>query len=196
MIPLSFSFYFREFFPRIPVEHWIVMVLLSLFLSIFLYFRKKYTVYESVAIGLLSMTALFFFEAAIVIRLGNNNMLYSGIDLMTEYQKLLQRDKGDSYLFLFNLAVFVPFGFFLAEFMAEKELGVKPRIVYGTMVAFGFSLCIECLQLILKVGYFEVMDLVMNTTGAFAGIFFSIIGRMLFYKRSNAKNSCRKGEKH
>ena len=38
-----------------------------------------------------------------------------------------------------------------------------------TLAAFGLSLCIECLQLVLHVGFFEVTDLVMNTVGGGVG---------------------------
>ena len=38
-----------------------------------------------------------------------------------------------------------------------------------TLAGFGLSLTIECLQLLLHVGFFELTDLVMNTVGAFVG---------------------------
>ena len=43
------------------------------------------------------------------------------------------------------------------------------------MAGFGLSLslCIESLQLLLRVGFFELTDLVMNTLGAFVGALIS-----------------------
>ena len=46
-----------------------------------------------------------------------------------------------------------------------NRTGSWRRVGLVTLAAFGLSLCIECLQLVLKVGYFEVTDLVMNTVG-------------------------------
>ena len=42
-----------------------------------------------------------------------------------------------------------------------------------TLAGFGPSLTIECLQLLLHVGFFELTDLVMNTVGAFVGALIS-----------------------
>ena len=42
-----------------------------------------------------------------------------------------------------------------------------------TLAGFGLSLTIECLQLLLHVGFFELTDLVMNTLGAFVGALIS-----------------------
>ena len=52
-----------------------------------------------------------------------------------------------------------------------------------TLVAFGLSLCIECLQLVLKVGFFEVTDLVMNTLGGFVGALISMGVRKVVWER-------------
>ena len=38
----------------------------------------------------------------------------------------------------------------------------------------GLSLCIECLQLLLRVGVFKLTDLVMNTLGAFGRALISV----------------------
>ena len=70
-----------------------------------------------------------------------------------------------------NIAAFVPFGFFLAEFLASLNrtgtgTGSCLQVGWALLAAFGLSLCIECLQLVLKVGFFEVTDLVGNGVGA------------------------------
>ena len=41
------------------------------------------------------------------------------------------------------------------------------------MADFCFSLCMDCLQQVLYVGFFELTDLVMNTLGAFVGALIS-----------------------
>lgn len=49
-----------------------------------------------------------------------------------------------------------------------------------TLAGFGLSLTIECLQLLLHVGFFELTDLVMNTVGAFVGALVAVILRKVF----------------
>lgn len=63
-----------------------------------------------------------------------------------------------------NIAAFMPFGFFL------PIISRRSRKWYNT-VTFGFSwsLTLETLQLIFKVGSFDVDDLLLNTLGAAAG---------------------------
>ena len=79
---------------------------------------------------------------------------------------------------LFNVTAFVPFGFFLSEFFSEmRGLTVGKRFDYVVLGAFGLSLVIECLQLVLRVGIFEVTDLVLNTLGAAVGAAVAMAGR-------------------
>ena len=95
---------------------------------------------------------------------------FVGIDLGAEIDRILHVGQARRIEMFSNLAVFVPFGFFLSEFLAStKQFGVWRRIGLSTLAAFGFSLCIELLQLVLKVGFFEVTDLVMNGVGGFVG---------------------------
>lgn len=63
-----------------------------------------------------------------------------------------------------NIAAFIPFGFFL------PIISRRSRLWYNT-VMFGFiwSLTLETLQLIFKVGSFDVDDMLLNTLGAAAG---------------------------
>ena len=59
-----------------------------------------------------------------------------------------------------NLLVFFPIGFLVPIWRLEKT-GCIRIIIY----TFLFSLCIETLQLVTKVGVFDVDDLMMNTFG-------------------------------
>ena len=81
---------------------------------------------------------------------------------------------------LANVVVFVPFGFFLSEFLSmTKRFGTssafsaRRRIGLVALAAFGLSLCIESLQLILRLGVFEITDLVLNTLGGIVGALMS-----------------------
>ena len=70
----------------------------------------------------------------------------------------------------------MPFGFFLGEWLASlNRVGAWHRVVLVTFAAFGLSLCIECLQLVLHVGFFEVTDLVMNSVGGGVGAGLSVL---------------------
>lgn len=65
-----------------------------------------------------------------------------------------------------NVAAFVPFGLFLPILSRHnyKFLGV-------TFLTFDLSLCIELVQLVSKVGSFDVDDLILNTIGGMIGYF-------------------------
>ena len=64
-----------------------------------------------------------------------------------------------------NIAAFIPFGFI-------PIISRRSRLWYNT-VMFGFiwSLTLETLQLIFKVGSFDVDDMFLNTLGAAAGFY-------------------------
>lgn len=63
-----------------------------------------------------------------------------------------------------NVAAFVPCGFFL------PIVSRRGRRWYNTiLLCFGLSLCIELVQLVFKVGSFDVDDLLLNTLGGIAG---------------------------
>ncbi|MDR2501897.1 MAG: VanZ family protein [Oscillospiraceae bacterium] len=64
----------------------------------------------------------------------------------------------------FNIAVFVPFGFYLAA--AKHGLTFIKQILTTLLVSFAF----EAIQLILAVGRSDVTDLLMNTLGGIVGI--------------------------
>lgn len=68
-----------------------------------------------------------------------------------------------------NMAVFVPFGFFMP--MASKYRSFLTTAFYG----FGISFCVEVFQLITKVGSFDVDDLLLNTIGGILGYILFVI---------------------
>ena len=68
-----------------------------------------------------------------------------------------------------NVLIFLPFGFFMA--MASKYRSFLSTLVYS----FALSLTVEISQLFMKVGCFDVDDLLLNTTGGMIGfVAFSI----------------------
>lgn len=73
-----------------------------------------------------------------------------------------------------NVIGFLPFGFIL------PILGNRFRNIFLTgILGFALSLSVECIQLICKVGCFDVDDLILNTVGAVAGyMIFAISNRI------------------
>lgn len=82
-----------------------------------------------------------------------------------------------------NVAAFVPFGFFL------PIVSRRGRKWYNTTcLGFGMSLCIETVQLVCKVGSFDVDDLLLNTIGSIAGyIFYRVVQVARIRRRMHGK---------
>lgn len=77
-----------------------------------------------------------------------------------------------------NIVLFMPFGF-LFPYVCEKENFKTGRFFLATLFAtFVFVLAIETIQLVTKVGVFDVDDIIMNTFGSVMGyILYRIIRR-------------------
>ena len=68
-----------------------------------------------------------------------------------------------------NVIAFIPFGFMI------PIVSLKNRVFFRTVgLTFLLSLFIECIQLITRVGSFDVDDLILNTLGG-------IIGHIIFW---------------
>lgn len=65
-----------------------------------------------------------------------------------------------------NVAAFIPFGMFLPRLFRPCR-----RFAVTVVLAFEFSLCVEILQLVWKVGSFDVDDILLNTLGGMSGFF-------------------------
>lgn len=63
-----------------------------------------------------------------------------------------------------NIVAFIPFGA-LIRWVVNR----KTRWYQATAYTFLFSLCVELLQLVAKVGVFDVDDLILNTLGGLMG---------------------------
>lgn len=63
-----------------------------------------------------------------------------------------------------NIVAFSPFGFMLPILNSKKR-----GILYVTLVSLEFSLFIELMQLITKVGSYDVDDMILNTLGGILG---------------------------
>lgn len=63
-----------------------------------------------------------------------------------------------------NVVAFIPFGMFLPRLFPACR-----RFILTVFLAFEFSLCVEILQLVWKVGSFDVDDLLLNSLGGILG---------------------------
>lgn len=94
------------------------------------------------------------------------------------------REQIGILLFLINLVgnvvVFMPFGFLVPVMYREQRKGVVFRghyfrsFLFVTLLGFLFSLVIETIQLVTKVGCFDVDDLFLNTSGV-------VLGYLIYY---------------
>ena len=76
-----------------------------------------------------------------------------------------------------NVAVFVPFGFLIA--VLHK---VFRKVHISIFAAAAFSAIMETLQLLTKVGSFDVDDIILNTLGGFLGLILFFILKPVYIK--------------
>ena len=83
-----------------------------------------------------------------------------------------------------NVIGFIPFGMILP--VIWPKTGKVLRIL---LLSFEFSLCVETIQLVWKVGSFDVDDLLLNTIGGFAGYIIFVLARGVWerYSGTNRK---------
>lgn len=77
-----------------------------------------------------------------------------------------------------NVAAFVPFGFFLPVF-SERCRKIFNTVFYS----FELSLLVELIQLVTKVGSFDVDDIILNTIGGAIGYGIYKIVRRWWYRK-------------
>ena len=81
-----------------------------------------------------------------------------------------------------NVLGFLPFGFFLPALMSRMRR-LLPVLVLGFLV----SLSVELIQLVTRVGIFDVDDLILNTLGALLGYLFFVVWQRMRRKRYHGK---------
>lgn len=82
-----------------------------------------------------------------------------------------------------NVIGFMPFGFFL------PVVSRRGRKWYNALLlGFSLSLCIETIQLVFKVGSFDVDDLFLNTLGGISGfLFYRIVQKVRIRRKLRAR---------
>lgn len=160
--------YIHDILVQIPSLHWLVGGVLALAVSLFLLIVKKRSVYGSILLGITVFIGLLLLETAVVLRycgiVHHATGYFNKLDLGRFLDSVARKEV------ISNITVFVPFGFFLSEYLAAaKQYGVLRRLCCSALGAFLLSLIIEFLQIKLHVAFFDVTDLVMNTVGGFCG---------------------------
>ena len=112
------------------------------------------------------------------------------LELFTEIKRYwYNREKIGTLFFLINLVgnvvVFMPFGFLVPVMYREQRKDVVYRghyfrsMLFVLLLGFLFSLVIEFIQLVTKVGCFDVDDLLLNTSGVLLGYIIYYISKKL-----------------
>lgn len=116
-----------------------------------------------------------------------NLVLFKEIKRFIEYRELLGFESVMVNI-LGNVLAFAPFGFLLP--MINRRFHNFFRVLF---YSFFFSLAVEVLQLILKVGIFDVDDLFLNTMGSIIG-FISHAICSGFYRKLHKKTRNGRGK--
>ncbi len=88
-----------------------------------------------------------------------------------------------------NVIGFMPYGFYLPMLfrrIQDDVSGIFPGIFSVLLFSFLLSLCVETIQLVFKVGSFDVDDLFLNTLGGIAGYMVYILLRKSGKNREGA----------
>ena len=69
-----------------------------------------------------------------------------------------------------NILVFIPLGFFVSN--------KNPKNVFKTLaICLSVILSIECIQLLFKIGFFDVDDIILNFIGALIGLIINLLAQ-------------------
>ena len=94
-----------------------------------------------------------------------------------------------------NVVVFMPFGFFIPG-LEKRKLGPFLNFLKITAFGFLFSLMVETIQLVSKVGCFDVDDLILNTVGVALGcVCYSICHKLFGWYRRRRNRRKKEREK-
>lgn len=148
---------------------WLLFYLYIVLLSYFLFFSERY-------------------GREIVMKEYHYNLeLFKEINRFILYRKQLGIESFIVNI-LGNVLAFAPFGFLLPA-LSEKYR----NFITTTFLSLFFSLCIETTQLLLKVGIFDVDDILMNTIGGMLGyIAYAILHGIIRHFQQNDKKKRRK----
>ena len=165
---------------RIPWEHWVAMAAVSLIAAMWFGVRNKYPLYGAIALGCAMMMGLFLLDVAVVNRFGVQVERHPEFNFRAEIQRLLHGSEQHRIQIVSNVAVFIPFGFFVSEFLSvAKRINARRCLGIAILCGFILSLSMEVMQRIFRVGMFELTDMAMNAVGTSIGALSSLCLRRL-----------------
>lgn len=113
---------------------------------------------------------MFFYAYNNLFRIQSKAYEYNIIPLKTIYSLLTGYSKYGftvwGYNLFGNIAVFVPVGFLLVALQRKKK-----KTMLAVTVSFFIILFAELMQLLMKVGVFDVDDIILNLIGTLIGCF-------------------------
>lgn len=184
--------YIQYIITHVPWVHWAVIGIISLFMAGYLWAAKKVSLYGASALCATIFLGLLLIETAVIVRYCGVTTHATGLNFRLAINRLF---KGNIYSrgeIISNIIVFVPFGLFLSLFISEtRMISAYHQIKLVAIVSLGLSLCIECFQLMLHIGFFELTDLVMNTVGGAVGAGIPFIIRRFLHSASRGRNDKR-----
>ncbi len=71
---------------------------------------------------------------------------------------------------LANILVFIPLGFFVTNKNSKN-------VFKALIICLGVILSIECIQLLFKIGFFDVDDIILNFLGALIGLIINLLAQ-------------------
>lgn len=167
----------QRYLPRVSEGWWALTLSVALIMLVYNWNlcrggQRK----ASAAIG--QVTATVYFLCVMVItfgtRLPDPHIQYQLIPFLS-HRLALQGDRNEQFQILCNVLLFVPFGIL----WPILKNGKKDTIWGVLQAAFLFTFCIEFLQLVTRIGCFEIDDMINNTLGAVVGyLMYRIIDRL------------------
>lgn len=138
-------------------------------------------------IYLLVLIYLLFFSERYGRTQGTGEYRYNLVPFAEIKRYIIYSERFTSELFLINIVgnmlAFVPFGFLIPLINSDYR-----NVFKVSLLSMFFSTLVEVVQLLSKVGSFDVDDIILNTLGGFIGaLIYYIINGVLRYKRKSAR---------
>ncbi len=157
-----------------------ILALLTFLLLIFIYIWKQQSgkirwadlipiVFTTVSVGGIFLITLSAIAPGVPLDGTTNLIPFSNLKLNLIYRNHLDVPIRN---LLANIALFIPFGFFISWLIRTKKWMMVKATLFGSLL----SLTIEILQFYLPLGRStDIDDWLMNTVGAFIGAFFFLL---------------------
>lgn len=179
----------QSYLPRISIQWWIFSLFVVVVTAGWNYnkFKKQGKGLRSACLS--EIVDLYFWMVIIVTfgtRLPDPHFEYQLVPFFAHKKAFICGDEKELFQILCNIVMFIPFGVLFPIWKEEMVRNVFHLLKY----AFYFSFGIELLQLMTKIGCFEIDDMINNVLGAAMGyLCLCIIGRIkrLWVKIFNGK---------